>query len=64
MKDDDIYKFIDFMEDMGDEWEFDDAKRVYGDWSLEDALDDRLASVKMFYNALATAISYMGGHNI
>ena len=60
MTDDEIYKFIDAMEDMGDKWEFEDAKRVYGDSNLKDALNDRTTSVGMFYNALATVFNYLG----
>lgn len=61
MNDHEIYQFIDTMEDMGDEWEFEDVKRVYGDMSLKEALSDRIVSVKMFYSILSTTIAYTGG---
>ena len=38
--------FIDRMEEIGDEWEDDDVKRVYGKMSLQDALDDRMKDMQ------------------
>ena len=40
--------FIDRMEEIGDEWEDDDVKRVYGKMSLQDALDDRMKDMQFF----------------
>lgn len=41
MRCDEIDSFIDAMEDFGDQWEPEDVERVYGDKTLEEALDDR-----------------------
>ena len=41
MRCDEIDSFIDAMEDFGDQWEPEDVERVYGDKTLEEALDVR-----------------------
>ena len=38
-------EFIERMEEFGDVWEDNDVKRVYGDWELEDALNDRMTDM-------------------
>lgn len=55
MSDKDIYRFIEEMEAIGDIWEYEDAKRVYGHMSLEEALSDRKACVSMHLNNIAKA---------
>ena len=41
MRRDEIDSFIDAMGDFGDDWEPEDVERVYGNMSLEEALEDR-----------------------
>lgn len=52
MTDIEINTFIESMEELGDEWEFEDAKRVYGDKTLDEALDDRRGSIAIMGNIL------------
>ena len=49
--------FIDRMEEIGDEWEDDDVKRVYGKMSLQDALDDRMKDMQFFCNIVDAIIN-------
>lgn len=37
-----IDTFIEHMEEIGDVWDTADVERVYGNRTLEDALDDRM----------------------
>ena len=50
--------FIDRMEEIGDEWEDDDVKRVYGKMSLQDALDDRMKDMHFFGNIVDAIINH------
>ena len=50
--------FIDRMEEIGDEWEEDDVKRVYGKMSLQDALDDRMKDMQFFGNIVDAIINH------
>ena len=50
--------FIDRMEEIGDEWEDDDVKRVYGKMSLQDALDDRMKDMQFFGNIVDAIINH------
>ena len=50
--------FIDRMEEIGDEWEDDDVKRVYGKMSLQDALDDRMKDMQIFGNIVDAIINH------
>lgn len=50
--------FIDRMEEIGDEWEDDDVKRVYGEMSLQDALDDRMKDMQFFGNIVDAIINH------
>lgn len=50
--------FIDRMEEIGDEWEDDDVKRVYGKMSLQDALDDRMKDMQFFGNIVDVIINH------
>ena len=50
--------FIDRMEEIGDEWEDDDEKRVYGKMSLQDALDDRMKDMQFFGNIVDAIINH------
>ena len=49
--------FIDRMEEVGDIWEEKDVKRVYGDWSLEDALQDRMGDMFTFSSIIDTILN-------
>ena len=52
-----INEFIEKMSEVGDVWEEEEVKRVYNDYSLQDALDDRLESISMFANIIETVIN-------
>lgn len=52
-----IATFIERMEEIGDVWEEADVKRVYGDYSLADALNDRMGDVMAFGNIVNTIIN-------
>lgn len=56
MTDNEINMFIDAMSDLGDEWVFEDAKRVYGDYSLDAAIDERSKDVHMHHQNIASLI--------
>lgn len=56
MTDNEINMFIDAMSDLGDEWTFEDAKRVYGDYSLNVAIDGRSKLVNMHHQNIASLI--------
>lgn len=56
MTDNEINMFIDAMSDLGDEWTFEDAKRVYGDYSLDTAIDERSKEVHMHLQNIASLI--------
>ena len=49
--------FIERMEEIGDIWEEKDVKRVYGDWSLEDALKDRMGDMFTFGSIIDTILN-------
>ncbi len=49
--------FIERMEEFGDVWEDKDVKRVYGDWDLEDALNDRMTDMQHFANIMNAIIN-------
>lgn len=48
MNDLEIKTFINTLKEAGDTWEPADVKRVYGDTSLEDALQDRINDLHWF----------------
>ena len=52
-----IATFIERMEEIGDIWEEADVERVYGDRSLEDALEDRMGDMMAFGKIIGTVIS-------
>ena len=56
MTDNEINMFIDAMSDLGDEWTFGDAKRVYGDYALNTAIEERSNEVKMHLQNIASLI--------
>ena len=53
-----INEFIERMEELGDTWEPEDVKRVFGDDSLEDALQKRRAQLEMFGGILGTILNH------
>ena len=53
----DIDTFIERMEEIGDVWEPEDVERVYGNRTLEDALEDRMGDMMAFGNIIATIIN-------
>ena len=57
MTDIEINTFIERMEEIGDLWEPEDVGRVYGDRSLEDALDDRIADMSAFASIIGTILN-------
>ena len=52
-----IREFIDRMEEIGDVWDEADVKRVYGDKSLEEALEDRMGDMNSFANIIGTILN-------
>ena len=52
-----IETFIERMEEIGDVWEMEDVERVYGDRTLEDALEDRMGDMMAFGNIMAAVIN-------
>ena len=52
-----IEAFIERMEEIGDVWEEADVERVYGDRSLEEALEDRMGDMMAFGNIISTVIN-------
>ena len=52
-----IRNFIERMEEFGDVWEEEDVKRVYGNWSLEDALQDRMGDMQNFASIIGTILN-------
>ena len=52
-----IATFIERMEEIGDVWEEADVERVYGDRSLEEALEDRMSDMMAFGNIIGTVIN-------
>lgn len=54
-----ISTFIERMEEIGDIWEEEDVRRrVYGDWSLEDALQDRMGDMFAFGSIIDTVLNH------
>ena len=52
-----IETFIERMEEIGDVWEMEDVERVYGDQTLDDALEDRMGDMMAFGNIMAAVIN-------
>ena len=50
-------EFIERMEEIGDIWEDEDVERVYGNRSLEDALNDRMGDMHTFGNIINTILN-------
>lgn len=54
MTENEIDIFIEETDNMGDHWEREEVENVYGDKSLEDALDDRRGSLIKLAEILGT----------
>ena len=52
-----VNEFIERMEELGDTWEPEDVMRVFGDESLEDAIQKRLAQLDTFGGILGTILN-------
>lgn len=52
-----IDSFIEHMEEIGDVWNTADVERVYGNRTLEDALDERMNDMMAFANIIGTIIN-------
>lgn len=52
-----IDTFIEHSEEIGDVWDTADVERVYGNRTLEDALDDRMNDMMAFANIIGTIIN-------
>lgn len=52
-----IDEFIERMEEYGDVWDAEDVARVYGDKTLENALDDRIGSLTIGGNIINTLLN-------
>jgi hypothetical protein len=50
-------EFIERMEEIGDVWEDDDVKRVYGEKTFDEALSDRMTDMNAFANIIGTIIN-------
>jgi len=55
-----IETFIERMEEIGDVWEPEDVETVYGDRTLDDALEDRMGDMMAFGNIMAAVINRKG----
>ena len=49
--------FIDEMEDIGDDWTPEQVEDVYGNSTLEEALEDRRASLGMYFDIMEKVIN-------
>ena len=57
MKKKDVAVFIEEMEEIGDVWTPEQVEDVYGDSTLEEALADRKASIRSFFDIIGKVIS-------
>lgn len=52
-----IKQFIEEMEKIGDIWEQEDVKRVYGQQTLDEALASRKSDMDMFFDIVGKVIN-------
>ena len=52
-----VNEFIERMEELGDTWEPEDVMRVFGDESLEDAIQKRRTQLDTFGGILGTILN-------
>ena len=57
MRKKDVDTFIEEMEAIGDEWTPEQVEDVYGDSSLEEALDDRKATIGTSFDIIGKVIN-------
>ena len=57
MKKKDITTFIEEMEAIGDEWTPEQVEDVYGDSSLDEAIEDRKSSLGSFFDIIGKVIN-------
>lgn len=57
MKKKDISKFIEEMGAIGDDWTAEQVNDVYGDYSLDEALEDRKSSVGLFFDIVGKVLN-------
>ena len=57
MTTEEINTFIETMEEFGDEWTIERVKDVYGDKSLEEAINDRKAILAQFGSIIGTLLN-------
>ncbi len=57
MKTIDIDKFIEEMEVIGDKWTPEQVEDVYGDYSLDEALANRKASVETLFDIIGNVLN-------
>ncbi|MCD8012905.1 MAG: hypothetical protein LUG99_06985 [Lachnospiraceae bacterium] len=49
--------FIETMEEIGDLWSIDQVMDVYADYTLQDALGDRMESISRFTDMIGTILN-------
>lgn len=57
MNSNEISTFIERMEEAGDLWEREDVERVYGDVSLDEALQDRMNDLHWFADIISKVLN-------
>ena len=57
MKKKDVERFIEEMEQIGDVWTPEQVENVYGDYTAEEALEDRKGNVGIFFDIIGTALN-------
>ena len=57
MNDLEIGKFIERLKEIGDVWEEDDVRRVYGEYSFDEAMEDRMTDINMFADIVGKIIN-------
>ncbi len=55
-----ILEFIEEMDEIGDHWEFKDVERMYKDYTLEEAFNDRKSMLNMYFENIARIINMKG----
>ena len=53
----DIEEFIEEMNGIGDVWQAEDVERVYGEYTLAEALADRKASIGIFGDIISKVLN-------
>lgn len=53
----DIATFIEEMETIGDEWTPEQVEDIYGDSTLDEALEDRKSSLDTFFDIIGKVVN-------